>query len=31
VRLDGGSWIVPANLTRLSDDLGGSVGLIVIP
>jgi hypothetical protein len=31
VRIDGGSWIVPANLTRMDDELGGSVGLIVIP
>jgi len=31
VRLDGGDWLVPANLTRMDDELGGSVGLIVIP
>jgi hypothetical protein len=31
VRIDGGSWIVPANLPRIDDELGGKVGLIVIP
>ena len=31
VRIDGGPWIVPANLPRIDDELGGTVGLIVIP
>jgi hypothetical protein len=31
VRIDGGKWIVPANLPRIDDELGGTVGLIVIP
>jgi hypothetical protein len=31
VRIDGGRWIVPVNLPRLDDELGGTVGLIVIP
>ena len=31
VRIDGGAWVAPANLPRLDDELGGTVGLIVIP
>jgi hypothetical protein len=31
VRIDGGVWIVPANLPRMDDEMGGTVGLIVIP
>jgi len=31
VRVDGGAWKVPVNLARLDDELGGTVGLIVIP
>jgi hypothetical protein len=31
VRIDGGRWIVPANLPHLDDELGGAVGLIVVP
>jgi hypothetical protein len=31
VRIDGGKWVVPANLARTDDELGGTVGLIVIP
>ena len=31
VRIDGGAWMAPANLPRLDDELGGTVGLIVIP
>src|SRR5262249_54151066 len=31
IRIDGGEWIVPANLPRVEDDLGGSVGLITVP
>jgi hypothetical protein len=29
-RIDGGSWIVPAGLTTMSDDYAGEVGLLVI-
>lgn len=31
IRVDGGEWIVPANLPKLADDLGGTVGLITVP
>lgn len=31
IRLDGGEWIVPANLPRVEDDLGGMVGLVTVP
>jgi hypothetical protein len=31
VRVDGGPWIVPANLPTTADDFGGSVGIITIP
>jgi len=31
LRIDGGAWIVPANLPRIDDEMGGTVGLIVIP
>jgi hypothetical protein len=31
LRIDGGVWSVPANLPRIDDELGGKVGLIVIP
>ena len=31
VRIDGGSWMVPVNLPHLDDELGGTVGLVVIP
>jgi hypothetical protein len=31
VRINGGAWIVPANLPRIDDELGGTVGLLVIP
>lgn len=31
VRIDGGEWIVPVNLPRVEDDLGGAVGLITVP
>ena len=31
VRIDGGAWVVPANLPRIDDEMGGTVGLIVIP
>lgn len=28
---DGGAWIVPEGVTRLPDDFGGEVGLLVVP
>jgi hypothetical protein len=31
IRLDGGAWIVPANLPRVVDDLAGTVGIITVP
>lgn len=31
IRVNGGDWIVPANLPRAEDDFGGQVGLITIP
>jgi hypothetical protein len=31
IRVDGGPWIVPANLPTAADDFGGSVGIITIP
>jgi hypothetical protein len=31
VRVDGGPWIVPANLPAAEDDFGGRVGIITIP
>lgn len=31
VRIDGGAWTVPANLPRVDDDYGGTVGLITVP
>ena len=31
LRIDGGAWSVPANLPQIDDELGGKVGLIVIP
>jgi hypothetical protein len=31
VRVDGGPWLVPANLPTAADDFGGSVGIITIP
>jgi hypothetical protein len=31
IRIDGGEWIVPANLPRVDDGLGGMVGLITVP
>jgi AMP-activated protein kinase-like protein len=31
VRVDGGPWIVPANLPAADDDFGGTVGIITIP
>lgn len=31
LRLNGGGWTVPPGLTPLSDEFGGSVGLVVVP
>jgi hypothetical protein len=31
VRVDGGKWFVPSNLPKIDDELGGVVGLLVIP
>ncbi|HEX7018645.1 MAG TPA: glycogen-binding domain-containing protein [Gemmatimonadaceae bacterium] len=31
IRVDGGEWRVPANLPRVSDELGLEVGLITVP
>ena len=31
VRMDGRAWMAPVNLPRLDDELGGTVGLIVVP
>jgi hypothetical protein len=31
IRIDGGPWIVPPNLPKVEDDLGGSAGVITIP
>ena len=31
VRIDGGAWVTPANLPRIDDEFGGTVGLLVIP
>ncbi len=31
IRLDGGEWMVPAGVTRIKDEFGGEVGLLVVP
>jgi hypothetical protein len=31
IRVDAGEWIVPGNLPRVEDELGGTVGLITVP
>jgi hypothetical protein len=31
VRIDGGAWAAPSNLPRIDDELGGTVGLLVVP
>jgi hypothetical protein len=31
IRIDGGLWAPPANLPRIDDELGGTVGLLVVP
>lgn len=31
IRIDGGAWTVPPNLPSVSDELGGTVGVITVP
>jgi hypothetical protein len=31
VRVDGGAWLVPPGLNVMTDEFGGSVGLVIIP
>ncbi|MDB4905277.1 MAG: hypothetical protein JWO05_61 [Gemmatimonadetes bacterium] len=31
IRVDGGAWLVPANLSPADDDFGGRVGLLSVP
>lgn len=31
IRIDGGEWAAPSNLPRVSDGLGGTVGLLTVP
>jgi hypothetical protein len=31
VRVDGGAWLPPSNLPRIDDELGGRVGLMIVP
>ena len=31
IRVDDGVWIVPQNLTRVRDDFGGEVGILIVP
>lgn len=31
IRIDGGSWTVPPNLPRVTDEFGGEVGLLIVP
>ena len=31
VRIDGGAWVVPANLPRVADEFGGQAGLLTVP
>ena len=31
IRVDGGAWTVPPNLTRVHDDFGGEVGILIVP
>lgn len=31
VRLDRGEWMVPAGVTRIKDEFGGEVGLLIVP
>jgi hypothetical protein len=31
LRIDGGEWTTPANLPRVTDELGGAVGLLTVP
>jgi hypothetical protein len=31
MRVDGGAWIVPPNLPRVTDEFGGEVGIVIVP
>jgi hypothetical protein len=31
LRIDGGEWVVPKNLAKSDDELGGAVGLLTVP
>ena len=31
VRIDGGTWTVPAGTTRTADEFGGEVGIVAVP
>lgn len=31
IRVDDGAWTVPPNLTRVRDDFGGEVGILIVP
>lgn len=31
VRIDGGPWLVPGGVTRVTDEFGGAVGLLTVP
>jgi hypothetical protein len=31
LRIDGGEWTTPANLPRVTDDLGGTVAIVTVP
>jgi hypothetical protein len=31
IRLDGGPWHAPPNLTRAPDEFGGEIGLLAVP
>lgn len=31
VRVNGGTWLAPAGLPRVDDELGGSSGLVIVP
>jgi hypothetical protein len=31
IRIDGGPWVPPPNLTKAPDDFGGQIGLLAVP
>lgn len=31
IRMDGGEWVAPPNLPRVTDEFGGEVGLLIVP